>query len=95
MGAEASEPVSIPRAELDALKAELKQLRREAGQGAAIAPFNPTPARAMTQPRSPARTSLRHGEYVSDRLVASQAPPGSRDRGLAAAAAVDSPAHDL
>jgi hypothetical protein len=28
---------AFPRAELDALKAELKQLRREAGQGAAIA----------------------------------------------------------
>jgi len=32
MGAEASEPVSIPRAELDALKAELKRLRLEAGE---------------------------------------------------------------
>jgi hypothetical protein len=32
---EASEMVSIPRAELDALKAELRRLRREVGRGAA------------------------------------------------------------
>jgi hypothetical protein len=32
---EASELVSIPRAELDALKAELKRLRREVGRGVA------------------------------------------------------------
>ena len=37
MSAEASELVSIPRAELDALKAELKRLRREVGRGAAMA----------------------------------------------------------
>lgn len=35
VSAEASEMVSIRRAELDALKAELKRLRREAGQGEA------------------------------------------------------------
>ena len=35
MSAEASELVSIPRAELDALKAELKRLRREVGRGVA------------------------------------------------------------
>jgi len=32
---EASEVVSIPRAELDALKAELRRLRREVGRGIA------------------------------------------------------------
>jgi hypothetical protein len=32
VSAEASEMVSIPRAELDALKAELKRLRREVGR---------------------------------------------------------------
>ena len=37
MSAEASELVSIPRAELDALKAELKRLRREVGRGVAMA----------------------------------------------------------
>ena len=37
MSAEASELVSIPRAELDALKAELKRLRREVGRGTAMA----------------------------------------------------------
>lgn len=37
MSAEASELASIPRAELDAPKAELKRLRREVGRGAAMA----------------------------------------------------------
>jgi hypothetical protein len=37
VSAEASEPASIPLAELDALKAELKRLRREVGRGAAMA----------------------------------------------------------
>ncbi len=37
MSAEASELVSIPRVELDALKAELKRLRREVGRGVARA----------------------------------------------------------
>jgi hypothetical protein len=32
---EASDMVTIPRAELDALKAELRRLRREAGRGKA------------------------------------------------------------
>ena len=36
MSAEASELVSIPRAELDAMKAELKRLRREVGRGVAV-----------------------------------------------------------
>jgi hypothetical protein len=35
VSAEASDLVSIPRAELDALKAELKRLRREVGRGVA------------------------------------------------------------
>jgi hypothetical protein len=34
---EASEMVSVPRAELDALKAELRRLRREIGRGVARA----------------------------------------------------------
>lgn len=37
MSAEASDLVSIPRGELDALRAELKRLRREAGRGVARA----------------------------------------------------------
>ena len=37
MSAEASNLVSIPRAELDALKAELKRLRREIGRSVAMA----------------------------------------------------------
>jgi hypothetical protein len=35
VGVEASDMVAIPRAELDALKAELRRLRREVGQGVA------------------------------------------------------------
>lgn len=34
---EASDMVSVPRAELDALRAELKRLRREVGRGVARA----------------------------------------------------------
>ena len=37
MSVEASDMVSIPRAELDALKAELRRLRREVGRGVADA----------------------------------------------------------
>ena len=37
MSAEASEMVSIPRVELDALKAELRRLRREVGRAVARA----------------------------------------------------------
>jgi len=36
VNAETSELVSIPRADLDALKAELKPLRREVGRGLAL-----------------------------------------------------------
>ncbi len=43
MSAEASEQVSIPRAELDALKVELKRLRREVGRGVAMAPIHADP----------------------------------------------------
>jgi hypothetical protein len=35
VSAEASDLVSIPRAELDGLRAELKRLRREVGRGVA------------------------------------------------------------
>jgi hypothetical protein len=43
VSAEASELVSVPRAELDALKAELKRLRREVGRGAARARIQTDP----------------------------------------------------
>ena len=35
MSVEASEMVTVPRAELDALKAEVRRLRREVGRGVA------------------------------------------------------------
>jgi len=43
VSAEASELVSIPRAELDALKAELKRLRREVGRSVARARIQADP----------------------------------------------------
>jgi hypothetical protein len=43
VSAEASELVSIPRAELDALKAELKRLRREVGRSVALARIQADP----------------------------------------------------
>ena len=43
MSAEASELASIPRAELDSLKAELKRLRREVGRSVAMAHIQADP----------------------------------------------------
>jgi hypothetical protein len=43
VSAEASDLVSIPRAELDALKAELKRLRREVRRGVAMARIQADP----------------------------------------------------
>jgi hypothetical protein len=43
VSAEASEMVSIPRAELDALQAELRRLRREVGRSAARARIQADP----------------------------------------------------
>jgi hypothetical protein len=43
VSAEATELNSIPRAELDALKAELKRLRREVGRGVATARIQADP----------------------------------------------------
>lgn len=37
MSAEAAEMISVPRVELEALRAELRRLRREVGQGVASA----------------------------------------------------------
>ena len=50
MSAEASDLVSIPRAELDALKAELKRLRREVGRSVAMARIQATPAQGDDAP---------------------------------------------
>jgi hypothetical protein len=43
MSVEASEMISIPRAELDALRAELRRLRREVGRGVAMARIQADP----------------------------------------------------
>lgn len=43
MSVEASEMISVPRAELDALRAELRRLRREVGRGVAVARIRADP----------------------------------------------------
>ena len=43
MGADASEMVTIPRADLEAMQAELRRLRREAGREAALSAMNTDP----------------------------------------------------
>ena len=55
MSAEASEMVTVPRAELDALKAEVRRLRREVGRGLAKARIEADPGpddAALTLSRS-------------------------------------------
>lgn len=61
MTVEASEMVSIPRAELDALKAELRRLRREVGRGWPGRVSALIPVRAMTRPRSREGSLLKPG----------------------------------
>jgi hypothetical protein len=51
---EASEMVTIPRAELDSLKAEVRRLRREVGRGVAKARIEASPG-----PGDDARSSSR------------------------------------
>lgn len=43
MSAEASEMVTVPRAEWDSLRAEVRRLRREAGQRVAVARIQADP----------------------------------------------------
>jgi hypothetical protein len=43
MGTDASEMVTIPRADLEAMQAELRRLRREAGREAALAAMKADP----------------------------------------------------
>jgi hypothetical protein len=50
VSAEASEMVSIPRAELDALKAEVRRLRREVGRSVARARIEADPGPADDAP---------------------------------------------
>jgi hypothetical protein len=76
---EASEMVSIPRAELDALRAELRRLRREVGRGVAQARIRADPG-----PGDDAREGslLKPGELVSGRRVASPERPGKEVEAL-------------
>ena len=50
MSVEASDMITIPRAELDALKAELRRLRREVGRGVAIGRIEADPGPGDTAP---------------------------------------------
>ena len=50
MSAEASEMVSIPRVELDALRAELRRLRREVGRARIGADHGPADGTRMFDP---------------------------------------------
>jgi hypothetical protein len=47
---EASDVITIPRAELDALKAELRRLRRQVGRGVAIGRIEADPGPGDTTP---------------------------------------------
>lgn len=50
MSVEASDMITILRAELDALKAELRRLRRQAGRGVAIDRIQADPGPGDTAP---------------------------------------------
>jgi hypothetical protein len=47
---EASDMITIPRAELDALKAELRRLRRQVGRGVAMGRIQADPGPGDTAP---------------------------------------------
>src|SRR5262249_33468217 len=95
LSAEASEMVSIPRAELDALQAELRRLRREGARGVARARIQADPRPGGDAPalaRGPLGEGWGIGEWPSRPL------PGSGlagDRSFTAAAAVGGSGYDL
>src|SRR5690242_7032146 len=68
MTAHADDMVLVPRAELDALRAESRRLRREVRDREALKRIRPGPGKAAP---SPARNSPRRGESVSDRVLRS------------------------
>ena len=67
--AEASEVVTVPRAELDALRAEVRRLRPRSGAARRGLAWRPTPARGTVRLRCRAASSLRRGESMSDHQV--------------------------
>jgi hypothetical protein len=94
-GAEASEMVTVPRAELEALKAELRRLRREVGRDVARAGMQADPG-----PGGDARMFTR--AQLAEAWGIGERSPGSlprtvvaADRSAASAAALDGSAHYL
>jgi hypothetical protein len=59
--AEVSEMVTVPRAELDALRAEVRRLRREVGRGMAGRAWKQTPVQATARLLCRAVSSRRPG----------------------------------
>ena len=66
MTAHADDMVLVPRAELDALRAENRRLRREAGDREALKRIRSDSGMAVP---SPAKSWRRRGELVSDRVL--------------------------
>ena len=62
MPTHAEDMVLVPRAELDALRAENRRLRREAGDREAL-------KRIRSDASSPAKSCQRRGAFVSDRVL--------------------------
>ena len=70
MAAEASDMVTVPRAELDALRAEVRRLRREIGRSLAKARIEADPGDgALTLSRSQLAEAWGLSELVPDRLL--------------------------
>jgi len=72
--AHAEDMILVPRAEFDALRAENRRLRREAGDREAPGASGQMPGTAVP---SPARNSPRRGESASDRVL--RFPDGTWD----------------
>ena len=69
MTAEAYEMVTVPRAELDALRAEVRRLRREVGRSVARARIEADPGPGDAALTCRVVSSRRPGASVGDRLV--------------------------
>jgi hypothetical protein len=68
--------VSIPRADLEAMKAELRRLRREVGRSVAAGRIQAGPGPSDDAPTFFREELVEAWEWLSDRLVASLRHPG-------------------